>query len=131
VTRGLLDTNVLISTEGGRALDVAALPDEAYVCVVTVAELRAGVLSATDVAVRARRLATLEAIAALEPLTIDAAAAAAWAAMVVQLRQAGRRVDVNDLWVAAVAAANQMPVVTQDADFDAFAALGLVDVVKV
>jgi len=131
VTRGLLDTNVFIASEAGRQVEVSALPDEGYVCVVTVAELRAGVLAATDVAVRARRLATLEAVAALLPLPVDTAAAAAWAEMVVQLRAAGRRVNVNDVWIAAVAAANEMPVVTQDDDFDVLAELGLVDVLRV
>ncbi len=131
MTRGLLDTSVLVATEGGRPLDASALPDEAYVCVVTVAELRAGVLAAADVGVRSRRLATLEAIAGLQALPVDVAAAAAWAEMVVRLRDAGRRVDVNDVWIAAVAAANDMPVVTQDADFEVLSELGLVDVVRV
>jgi predicted nucleic acid-binding protein len=131
VTRGLLDTSVLVATEGGRPLDASALPDEAYVCVVTVAELRAGVLAAADVSVRSRRLATLEAISGLQALPVDAAAAAAWAEMVARLREAGRRVDVNDVWIAAVAAANEMPVVTQDADFEVLSELGLVDVVRV
>ena len=131
MTRGLLDTSVLVGRESGRALDDSLLPDEAFVSVVTLAELRAGVLAASDVDVRARRLATLEAVAALEPLPVDGAGAAAWAEMVVRLRDAGRRVRVNDVWIAAVAKANGMAVVTQDADFDALAELGLVDVVRV
>jgi predicted nucleic acid-binding protein len=131
VSRGLLDTSVLVARESGRELDESALPDEAFVSVITIGELRAGVLAASDVDVRARRLATLEAVAALEPLPVDGASAAAWAEMLVQLREAGRRVNVNDLWIAAVARANAMPVVTQDADFDAVAELGLVDVVRV
>lgn len=131
MSRGLLDTSVLVALEGGRQVDEAALPDEAFVSVVTVAELRAGVLAATDLGVRARRLATVEAVAWLEALPIDTAVAAVWAEMAVRLRDAGRRVGVNDVWIAAVAAANELPVVTQDADFDALADLGLVDVVKV
>jgi predicted nucleic acid-binding protein len=131
VTRGLLDTTVFVASEDDRELDVSALPDEAHVCVVTVAELRAGVLAATEIGVRSRRLATLEAVSGLQPLAIDTAAAAAWAEMVVRLRRAGRRVNVNDVWIAAVAAANEMPVVTQDSDFDVLADLGLVEVVRV
>jgi len=131
VSRGLLDTSVFVALEGGRRVDEAALPDEAFVSVVTVAELRAGVLAATDLDVRARRLATLEAVTGLEPLPIDTAVAAAWAEMAVRLRDAGRRVGVNDLWIAAVAATNEMSIVTQDAGFDVLAELGLVDVVRV
>jgi predicted nucleic acid-binding protein len=38
--------------------------------------------------------------------------------MRVHLAQTGRRIRVNDLWIAAVAAANSLPVVTQDDHFD-------------
>lgn len=131
MSRGLLDTSVLVARESGRQLDESVLPDEAYISVVTLGELRAGVLAASDVDVRARRLATLEAVAALEPLPVDGASAAAWAEMVVRLREAGRRLNVNDVWIAAVAAANGMAVITQDDDFDVFAELGLVEVVRV
>ncbi|PZS37551.1 MAG: hypothetical protein DLM62_18550, partial [Pseudonocardiales bacterium] len=34
------------------------------------------------------------------------------------LAEAGRRVGVNDLWIAASAAAYKLPVITQDNDFD-------------
>jgi len=128
MTRGLLDTSVLIATETERALDQAALPDESYVSVVTLAELRAGVLAAPDTVVRARRLATLEAVAGLEPLPIDGSSAAAWATMRVALHEAGRRANVNELWIASVAVAHGMPVVTQDHDFDVLEELGLVQV---
>lgn len=131
MSRGLLDTSVFIARESGRAIEIASLPDESYVSVVTLAELRAGVLAAQDVGVRSRRLATLETVAGLEPLAIDGRAAAAWAEMRVALHQAGRRVNVNGLWIAAIAVAQGMPVVTQDADFDVLAELELVEVVHV
>lgn len=131
MTRGLLDTSVFIASESGRALDVRALPDESYVSVVTLAELRAGVLAATEPRTRALRLATLESVAGLEPLEIGAGAAAAWAEMRVALAQAGRRVNVNDLWIASVAVAHEMPVVTQDDDFDVLAELGFMSVTRV
>lgn len=123
-SRGLLDTSVFIAAESGRPLDQERIPDEVSVCVVTVAELRAGVLAATTSRVRARRLATLDSIAGLEPLPIDVAAAGAWADLRVRLAEAGRRVNVNDLWIAAVALANELPVVTQDADYEALSDLG-------
>lgn len=131
MSRGLLDTSALIANEDGRSINQDALPDELHVCVITLAELRAGVLAAEDTATRARRLATLEAVSALEPLTVDSAAAAAWATMRVALQEAGRRVNVNDLWIAAVAVAHDLPVVTQDDDFVVLAELGLVDVITV
>ena len=131
VPRGLLDTSVLIAAESGRPLDTDAMPDEIFVSVVTIAELQAGVLAAPDTATRACRLATLDSLAILEPLSIDAAAAAQWAVLRVRLAEEGRRINVNDLWIAAVAAANRLPVVTQDADYDPLEAIGGPNVIRV
>jgi predicted nucleic acid-binding protein len=129
--RGLLDTSVLIAGESGRALDTARLPDETAISPVTVAELHVGVLAAQDVDTRARRLATLEAVADVERLPIDDSVAAAWALLRIHLAEAGRRLNVNDLWIAATALANELPVVTQDDDFgpvDGVAGLAVVRV---
>ena len=65
----------------------------------------------------ARRLATLESIADVEVLAIDADVAAEWARLRVHLAASGRRVTANDLWIAATAAAHGMPVINQDDDF--------------
>jgi len=121
---GLLDTSVFIASETGRVVDTTSLPDQAYVSVITSAELHVGVLAARDTETRSRRLATLSSIAHLELLPIDAEAAARWAELRVRLAQAGRRMNVNDLWIAAVAKANALPVVTQDSDFDVIEDLG-------
>ena len=130
-SRGLLDTSVLIATEAGRLLDTDALPDELFISVVTVAELQAGVLAASDTATRARRLATLDSVAGLEALPIDVVAAGHWATLGVRLAEEGRQVNVNDLWIAAVAAANDLPIVTQDSDYDPLAAIGGPPVIRV
>jgi predicted nucleic acid-binding protein len=62
-------------------------------------------------------MGTLEAIAGIQPLPVNAAAAAHWGRLRYRLREAGRRINVNDLWIASVALAHDMPVVTQDQDF--------------
>ena len=129
--RGLLDTTVFIASESGRGLDTAQLPDEAAISVVTLAELAVGVLVASGVTTRARRLATLDAVADIAVLPIDEAVALAWARARVQLAEAGRRINVNDLWIAATAAVHGVPVVTQDADYEPLAGLGIVDVIRV
>jgi predicted nucleic acid-binding protein len=129
--RGLLDTTVLIARESGRPIDAQRLPDESAVSVITIAELHAGVLAAADSETRARRLATLESVADLDALPVDAAAARIWARMRVRLAETGRRVRVNDLWIAAVAAANRLPVITQDDDFDPVDGVAGLSVVKV
>jgi len=64
----VLDTSVLVAHETGRPLDVAALPAETAVSVVTHAALHAGVLAAVDTETRARRLVTLEGVSGVEPL---------------------------------------------------------------
>ncbi len=130
-TKGLLDTSVFIAAESGRALNVDSLPDESVICPVTVAELHAGVLTAADVDVRARRLGTLEAIADIEVLPIDVEVAATWARLRVHLAEKGRRINVNDLWIAATAAAHGIPVVTQDDDFEPLHSVQGLDVILV
>ncbi len=129
--RGLLDTSVFIAVESARPLDASLLPDQSVVCPVTIAELQAGVLAAADLDIRARRLATLESIADVEVLSIDAEVAAVWARLRVHLAQAGKRVNVNDLWIAATAVANRLPVVTPDDDFDPLDGVSGLEVIRV
>jgi predicted nucleic acid-binding protein len=129
--KGLLDTSVFIALETGRPLDEQRIPDETAVSVVTLAELQAGVLAAVDVDVRARRLATLDAVGDIELIDIDESAARTWARMRVHLAGSGRRVNVNDLWIAAVAASRGLPVVTQDDDFGPVEGVAGLQVVRV
>jgi predicted nucleic acid-binding protein len=117
VSRGLADTSVFIARESGRPLDDSAMPDELAVSIVTVGELRAGVLAASDVRVRERRLTTLTAALELDPVPVDDDVAAQWARLRVILRDMERRIPVNDSWIAATAMALQVPVVAQDDDY--------------
>ena len=85
---------------------------------ITIAELRLGVLAATDGPTRARRLETLTRADALDPIPVDASVAAAWATLRLALRDAGKRMPLNDSWIAATAIARNIPVVSQDDDYD-------------
>jgi predicted nucleic acid-binding protein len=129
--RGLLDTSVFIADESGRALDASRMPAEVAASVVTLAELYAGVLAAADTATRARRMATLDSLSDIEVIPIDEDAARVWAQLRVHLADAGRRVNVNDLWIAASAASRGLPVVTQDNDFDPLDGLAGLSVIRV
>jgi predicted nucleic acid-binding protein len=89
--QAILDTSVFIAHEQGRAL--GELPDEVAISVVTLSELRYGVLAADGHEQLARRLSTLE---------------------------TARQIVAHGAAVCA-----------QDADFDAAAGAGLVEVVQV
>jgi predicted nucleic acid-binding protein len=116
-TRGLVDTSVFIARESGRLLDRGALPDEVGVSVITIGELRAGVLAAADVESRDRRLGTLTEALGLQPLPVDDRVAASWAKLRLLLRDSSQRMPVNDSWIAATALSLGVPVVTQDDDY--------------
>jgi predicted nucleic acid-binding protein len=116
---GVLDTSVFIATESGRQLDDLLIPEQVATTVVTLAELHVGVLAAKTSEIRAQRLATLEAVADIETLPVDDDAARMWARLRIHLAETGRRVRINDLWIAAIAASRALPVVTQDEDFAA------------
>jgi predicted nucleic acid-binding protein len=127
----VLDTSVFIAHEGGRQLDESLIPEDVATTVVTLAELNAGVLAATSADVRAQRLATLDTIADMVTLPIDEDAARVWARLRIHLAEANRRVRINDLWIAAVATSRDLPVVTQDADFDALDGAAGVTIIRV
>ncbi len=102
----LIDTSVLA---GGGA--VAELIGGWAVSVVTVGELEAGILIASDEETRARRLALLVAVLAEAPaLPVDRHVASRYG----ELRARARRGPSNDLWIAATALAHDLTLVTAD-----------------
>ena len=117
MTRGIADTSVFIARESGRPLRAEDLPDEVAVSVITIGELRAGVLAAGDLGTRDRRLATLTLALALQPVPIDDPVADAWARLRLLLHDSGQRMPVNDSWIAATAMSLGVSVITQDADY--------------
>ncbi len=96
MTKGLADTSVFIAAETGRVLDVNRLPDEIAVSIITIGELRAGVLGAADINTRDRRLSTLMRALELQPIPVDESVAEAWARLRILLRDHGLRMPVND-----------------------------------
>lgn len=129
--RGLLDTSVMIAIESGQPVDYGGIPLQQFVCTISLGELYFGVHAAPNAETRAARVSTLESIASLNSLPVNAAAAAQWGRLRLRLKDEGRRINVNDLWIAAIALAHAMPVITKDDDFTILSDLGGPDVIMV
>lgn len=123
--RALADTSYFVAEE--RAVNKAGpILDELAVSVITIGELRAGVLAAKDPMTTARRLHTLRAAEMLDPLPVEERTADAWSELRVLLQRDGRRLDINDSWIAATAIANGLPVLTRDSDFEGVPGLAVI-----
>lgn len=117
--RALLDTSFFVASEAGRPLGELPGVTETEISVVTLAELTIGVLVADD-AQRPARVATLSSVESTwEPLPVDAEVARAFSQIVADLKARGRRVPLLDALIAATAVVEQIPLVTQDRDYDA------------
>lgn len=115
----VLDTSVFIAHESGRRLGPLPAGVVTAVSVMTVAQLRIGVLVADDAATRARRLATLDvATRDHQPLPVDEHVAEHYARLVALARAAGRDPRVTDTLIAATALNHEAAVATQGDEFD-------------
>lgn len=114
-------------------IDAGRLPEQVAVSAVTMAELAAAPAAASDPAERARRQDRLQrAEAVFDPFPFDSEAARAYGRIYAAVCAHGHspRRRLADLFVAAIALANDLPVLTRDADD--FAGLGdLVEIIEV
>ncbi|HZN17564.1 MAG TPA: type II toxin-antitoxin system VapC family toxin [Micromonosporaceae bacterium] len=125
--RAIADTSLFIGLEARRFDDRALSQLLLGVSVVTLGELRLGVVAARhDPESASRRLATYELARQFEPLPIDEQVADAWALLVAKIRAEGRKAPINDTWIAATALAHGLPVATQDNDYDAMPSLAVI-----
>jgi toxin FitB len=100
VSRGVLDTSVLIAT------DVTPIPGELAISVASLAEFQFGVLVVKGAQARATRLARLSAIQRrFDALPVDEAVADSYARLAARVVEVGRqsRARVMDLLIAATA----------------------------
>jgi predicted nucleic acid-binding protein len=119
--RGLLDTSVFVARESGGPL--GELPKQVAVSVITIGELKLGVINADDDAIKARRADTLALARAADPIPISEAVMETWATLVADCKAAGihRTVKLTDALIAATAVERGLPVVTQDDDYEQLA----------
>ena len=130
-TRGLLDTSVVVDIE---EIDPDLLPDIQSVSSVTLAELAAGLPAASTDDERARRQERLQQIeATLESLPFDEIAARSYGRVFAAVTAIGRKARgrrTADLFIAATALSNKLPLYTSNPDD--FAGLeDLIDIVPV
>lgn len=106
MTRGLLDTSAVIGGLRG------TIPDELAISVITLGELHAGVLMASDERARADRLKRLGDVQrSFALIDVDPQVAQTFG----ELRASTRRRAVADLLIAATAVVHDMVLVTHDA----------------
>ena len=117
MTRGLLDTSVVIDWDDPGV--ASALPEEAAVSTITLAELSAGPHLATSPLEAARRQARLQQVEGLfESLPFDGVAARSFGQIVAATAERRRthRRRVADLLIAATAHANGLTLYTRNPD---------------
>ncbi|MGI8801210.1 MAG: PIN domain-containing protein [Solirubrobacteraceae bacterium] len=126
--RALLDTSFFVADESGRPLGEMPGVTETEVSVITISELTVGVLVASD-SDRSGRVATLSAVeSAWDPLPVTGEVAREFARIVADLSARRRRGPILDALVAATAIVEQIPVVTQDQDYEAIPGLEVIRV---
>lgn len=113
----LIDSSIFISAERS-GLDVSRYvrgreEEPTYLSVVSASELLHGVHRATAPAVRARRLAFVEAVlAAIPVIAIDLAVARSHSRLWAELSQQGNMIGVHDSWLAATCLAHGLRLAT-------------------
>jgi predicted nucleic acid-binding protein len=124
VNAALLDTSRLIASLDDTA---PALPERAAISVITIGELRAGVLLAREPDQRAKRQARLAQVrSAFAALPVDDQVADRYAEALATARREGRTTKATDLLILATAAATGRELHTLDhAQAALAAALGL------
>lgn len=109
---GLLDTSVVVAVDEAGTLE---LPETAAISVITIGELRAGVLIARDDRIgegRRRRLAAVH--QAFAALGVDEAVAEHYGHVLATARSQRRTAKATDLLIIATAAANGRVLYTLD-----------------
>lgn len=115
MSTGLLDTSVVIAWDDRGV--AAALPNEAAVSAITLAELTAGPRLASTSAESARRQSRLQQVeATFDPIPFDVTAARSYGQVVAAVADAGRshRSRIADLLIAATAHANGLALYTRN-----------------
>ncbi len=124
--RHLLDTNVAIAIlkADQTVLDHLANDDDFLISATVAGELFYGALNSANVDENVLRIRSLLADAVL--LSCDETTARLYGEVKTRLRQKGRPIPDNDIWIAASALQHSLVLVTRDAHFDDVEELSIV-----
>ena len=114
----ILDTNAVSALlDGDPALEtVLAGADRHHLPAVTLGEYRYGLKFSRQKRALESLLDTLEAESF--PLGVDSTTARQYSDIRSELKQAGRPIPENDIWIAATASVMDAPLITTDGDYD-------------
>ena len=113
-----LDTSVAIAVLAGQAGSLLSQPVEEFLLPVpVVGELQYGALNSRRSSENLTEVERL--VARCRVLDITAATAAVYARLRLGLKEKGKPIPENDLWIAALCVEHQVPLVTLDGHFDA------------
>lgn len=122
MTGYLVDTSIFVAAEAGRLVKEPP-SGKARISVVTLTELRLGLLAARNRKDKAIREATLHRARSFRSLEYDEHVSEALAKLLFEARKQRRRAPAEDSIIAATALTHGLTVWTLDSDFDALAAL--------
>lgn len=114
----ILDTNSLSAYADGVSAAVAAVNSASAVelTVISLGEFRFGIAQSRYRSDYERWLS--ENLAFYGILHIDQETAVSYAEIRLELKQAGRPIPVNDLWIAALCRQHSLPILSRDQHFD-------------
>lgn len=123
----LLDTNVYSAFNRGdtRLRNIFVSTNELLLPLIVVGELRAGFAAGNKPEQNEKLLQQFLDSPAVSTVTISDQTTRQFAKIYKELKQAGRLIGTNDLWIAALALEHNITLVTLDNDFSALPALKL------
>lgn len=114
----LLDTNIIIALFSGdaRVAKKLSTAPEVFVSSISLGELYYGAWKSSQSRANLRRLHEFSAASAI--LSIDADTAEDYGRLKAALRNKGRMIPENDLWIAAQARQHKLLLISRDSHFD-------------
>ncbi|MBT5901673.1 MAG: type II toxin-antitoxin system VapC family toxin [Opitutaceae bacterium] len=120
MNRLLIDTNIYVAFKRGNPAVVELLgrAEKIVLCSVVIGELLAGFRSGNQASKNRQQLESFSANARVGTCSLNANTAEFYAAVFTQLKQKGRPIPTNDMWIAASAMQNGLAICTLDAHFE-------------